>query len=69
MNRAHTDEEILAKAAAIDKNQEQIKDNRVDVPVDIEDETGTAHTYVVTFIRSGETEPWKASEINELSSL
>ena len=65
--KAHTDEQIISKASLAEKNQEQIKDDKIDIAVDLDDETGTCHTYVVTFDRSsGE---WKPVEVEEVSSL
>ncbi|WP_207422652.1 hypothetical protein [Desertivirga brevis] len=65
--RAHTDEEILEKAAAQEKRQDMVKDNKVDIAVDLDDENGTCHTYVVTFQQ--ENDSWKCLQIEELSSL
>ncbi|WP_207532855.1 hypothetical protein [Desertivirga arenae] len=65
--RAHTDEEILEKADAQEKRQDMIKDSKIDVAVDLDDEHGTCHTYVVTFQQ--ESGGWKCLQIDELSSL
>lgn len=66
--RAHTDEEIIKRASVEDKNANDIKDNRIDVTVDMEDEHGTAHTYVVNFCKNNEGN-WQVAEVSELSSL
>lgn len=66
--RAHTDEEIIQKASAEEKDPNEIKDNRIDVAVDLEDIHGTTHTYVVSFCKD-ENGNWKALEVSELSSL
>ncbi|HEY0896760.1 MAG TPA: hypothetical protein VGE15_09440 [Sphingobacteriaceae bacterium] len=65
--KAHTDQEIIRKASVKDKDLQEVKDNRIDVAVDLDDETGTCHTYIVTFEqRAGD---WQPVEVNELSSL
>ncbi|HEY0054452.1 MAG TPA: hypothetical protein VGB63_03760 [Pedobacter sp.] len=66
--RAHTDEQIIAKASSEEKNLKDITDNRVDITVDLEDENGTTHTYVVNFCRDAGG-GWQAVEVSELSSL
>lgn len=66
--RAHTDEEIIRRASAVEKKPEEIKDNRIDIAVDMEDEHGTVHTYVVNFCRDTQGS-WEATEVSELSSL
>jgi len=65
--RAHTDEEILRKVLQKDRSTEPIKDGKVDIAVDLDDEHGTCHTYVVTFEQKGEQ--WDLVQIEELSSL
>ncbi|HEY1024287.1 MAG TPA: hypothetical protein VGE26_03925 [Sphingobacteriaceae bacterium] len=65
--KSHSDEEIIRKASAVPKDEQEITDNRIDVAVDLDDDHGTAHTYVVTFQRSDDD--WRVIEINELSSL
>lgn len=67
MERAHTDEEIISKASAREKNAESITDGKIDVAVDLDDDHGVTHTYVVTFAREGAN--WMAIQVNELSSL
>jgi len=65
--RVHTDEEILKKVLLVDKYQEEIKDGKLDIAVDLDDEHGTCHTYVVTFLQNdGE---WECAQIDEISSL
>ena len=66
--KAHTDKEIIEKASALPKNADEIKDNRVDIAVDLDDEHGTTHTYVVNFCKD-ESGSWQAAEVSELSSL
>jgi hypothetical protein len=66
--RAHTDEEIIKRASAEEKNLKDIKDNRIDITVDMEDEHGTTHTYVVNFCRKDDGY-WQVVEVSELSSL
>ena len=66
--KAHTDKEIIEKASALPKNADEIKDNRVDIAVDLDDEHGTTHTYVVNFCKD-EGGSWQAAEVSELSSL
>lgn len=65
--RAHSDEEILKKAVAQEKQQDMVKDNKIDIAVDLDDEHGTCHTYVVTFQQ--ENDDWKCLQIDEISSL
>ena len=65
--RAHSNEEIINKAALKEKNPAEVKENRIDVAVDLDDETGTCHTYVVTYEKQGND--WRVLEVNELSSL
>jgi hypothetical protein len=65
--RAHTDQEIISKASLKEKNPEEVKDSRIDVAVDLDDDTGNCHTYVVTFERK--QDDWLPVEVNELSSL
>jgi len=67
MKKAHTDEEIISKASAKEKNAESIVDEKIDVAVDLNDDHGVTHTYVVTFTRKGAN--WMAIQVNELSSL
>lgn len=67
MKKAHTDEEIISKASAKEKNAESITDDKIDVAVDLDDNHGVTHTYVVTFTREGTN--WMAIQVNELSSL
>ena len=67
MKRAHTDEEIIRAASLQEKRTENILDNRADVAIDLDDEHGIMHTYVVTFSKEGDS--WKASQVSELSSL
>jgi hypothetical protein len=66
--RAHTDEEIIKCASAEEKDARDVKNDRIDVTVDMDDEHGTAHTYVVNFCRN-EDGSWQAVEVSELSSL
>ena len=66
--RAHTNDEIIDRASAMEKNAEEIKDDRIDITVDMDDEHGTTHTYVVNFCRNNNGN-WQASEVSELSSL
>jgi hypothetical protein len=65
--RVHTDEDILRKAFEIDKYQEEPKDNKLDVAVDLDDEHGVCHTYVVSFQKNGNE--WDYISIEEISSL
>jgi hypothetical protein len=67
--RVHTDEEIISKASSLEKNSNNIIDNKIDIAVDLDDEHGTAHTYVVTFSRINEGGEWSPVEVSELSSL
>ncbi|KAA8484367.1 hypothetical protein BDE36_1533 [Arcticibacter tournemirensis] len=67
MERAHTDEEIISKASAREKNAESITDEKIDIAVDLDDDHGVTHTYVVTFSRDGEN--WVPTQVSELSSL
>lgn len=64
--RAHTDEEIICKALAEEKDQQSIKDHKLDVVVDLDDESGNAHTYVVTLKKDDQN--WQPIEISELSA-
>lgn len=64
--RAHTDEDIICKALAEEKDQRNIKDNKLDVVVDLDDENGNAHTYVVTLKKDDQN--WFPVEISELSA-
>jgi cytoplasmic iron level regulating protein YaaA (DUF328/UPF0246 family) len=66
--RAHTDQEIIELASKEEKNPKDVTDNRVDITVDMEDENGTAHTYVVNFCKN-EGGEWQVVEVSELSSL
>lgn len=65
--RAHTDQEIIGKASAKEKDLQGMKDNRIDVAVDLDDAHGTCHTYVVTYERRADD--WQVVEVSELSSL
>ncbi|WP_256010513.1 hypothetical protein [Desertivirga xinjiangensis] len=68
--RPHSDEDIIRKASLQDKEAGLIRDNKIDIAVDMEDDHGTLHTYVVSFERSpGSEGGWKFLELNELSSL
>ncbi|WP_423148254.1 hypothetical protein [Rubrolithibacter danxiaensis] len=69
--RIHTDQEIIEKAASKVQNCSLAENNTADITVNFEDDKGLTHSYVVTFIKSenGSTQQWKASEINEISSL
>lgn len=67
MKKAHTDEEIIRAASLLEKTAENIQDNKADVAIDLDDEHGVRHTYVVTFTR--ENDSWKALQVSELSSL
>ena len=66
--RAHTNEEIIKRASPEEKNEEEVRDNRIDITVDLDDEHGTTHTYVVNFCRDVGG-GWQAGEVTELSSL
>jgi hypothetical protein len=67
--KAHSDDEII-KLASKEIQPELVRDNKIDIAVDLEDEHGTMHTYVVTFqCNNQEKKDWKFLEINELSSL
>lgn len=66
--RAHTDEEIINCASAVEKEPKEIKDNRIDITIDLNDEHNTAHTYTVSFCRDTDGD-WQVVEVLELSSL
>jgi hypothetical protein len=66
--RAHTDEEIIAKATTVEKNFHEIQGDRIDITVDLDDEHGTCHTYVVNFCMNSDGS-WQPAEVSELSSL
>lgn len=66
--KAHSDKDIVDFASTKEKNPTDIKNNRIDIAVDMEDEHGTAHTYVVNFCRNSDGS-WEASDVSELSSL
>jgi C4-type Zn-finger protein len=68
MQKAHSDEEIIQKASTLEKNSENVHDNKVDITVDMDDEHGTAHTYVVTYTKEGNGN-WVPVEVSEISSL
>lgn len=65
--RAHTDEEILRKVLQIDEYREEMKDDKLDIAVDLDDEHGVCHTYVVTFQK--QNNKWEYVQIDEISSL
>lgn len=65
--RPHSNQEIIRKASEKEKNQDEIKNNRIDIAVDMDDNHGVTHTYVVTFERAADD--WNAIDVNELSSL
>jgi hypothetical protein len=65
--RSHTDEEIIERAFKEEKDLKAMKNNRLDVTVDMDDEHGTAHTYVVNFCKDNDGS-WKALEVSEISS-
>ena len=66
--RAHSDQEIIERASAEEKNPKDIQNNSINITVDMDDEHGTAHTYVVNFSKDKEGN-WKPVEVSELSSL
>ena len=66
--RAHTDSEIIRQADKKEKDSESIRNNRIDIAVDMEDDHDIMHTYVVNFSRDAEGN-WSALEVSELSSL
>jgi hypothetical protein len=66
--RAHTDQEIIEHAGRMQKDPENMEDNRIDITVDMEDKEGVMHTYVVNFCRDAGGS-WKAADVSELSSL
>jgi hypothetical protein len=66
--RSHTDEAIIERASNEEKDLKAMKNNRLDVAVDMDDEHGTAHTYVVNFCKADDGS-WKALEVSEISSL
>ena len=67
--KAHSDDEII-KLASKEIQADLVRDNKIDIAVDLEDEHGTTHTYVVTFqCNDQDRSGWKFLEINELSSL
>ena len=66
--RAHSDEEIIAKASGMEKKQEEIKGDTLDIAVDLDDLEGARHTYVVTYVRAGQNADWLVSEVTELSA-
>ncbi len=68
--KPHLDAEIIKLAESKEKEPGLIRDNKIDIAVDLEDSHGTVHTYVVTFqCSSPDKNDWKFLEINELSSL
>lgn len=67
MKKAHTDEEIIAAAETKKSAAPDNTDDKVDIAVDLDDENGIAHTYVVTFLRK--PGGWTVFQVNELSSL
>lgn len=68
--RAHSDDDIIQKALMQEKESGLVRDNKIDIAVDMEDEHGTLHTYVVSFEKNpGSESGWKFLELNELSSL
>ncbi len=65
--RSHTDEEIIERASKEDKDLKAMKNNRLDVTVDMDDEHGTAHTYVVNFCKADDGN-WRVLDVTEISS-
>lgn len=67
--RAHSNEDIIRKAMQVEKPEIEVRDNKIDIVVDMDDSADERHSYVVTFSREGGGSDWSVSDVSELSSL
>ena len=67
--RAHSDQDIISKASKKEKVKAEIKGDKIDITVDMDDSTGAAHTYVVTYQKVNPVaEEWEVIDVSELST-
>lgn len=64
--KKHADGEIVEKARDQIIGHVEVDTDMVDISVDLKDEKGRTHTYVVSFKRE-EEEAWKAFDIMEVT--